>query len=119
VLLPTGIGVKPPLRFDEGRIAQARCYGDLVTLEPTGVVLLRLGAKLRLADVFKSWGQPLSGQKLVSFAAARGTRVSVFVNGLRWTGSPGSVPLTRHDEIVLEVGPHVPPHSTYTFPPGV
>jgi len=28
------------------------------------------------------------------------------------------VPLTRHAEIVLEVGPHVPPHSSYMFPPG-
>ena len=31
-------------------------------------------------------------------------------------GSPGRVPLTRHAEIVLEVGPYVPPHSAYTFP---
>jgi hypothetical protein len=28
------------------------------------------------------------------------------------------VPLTRHAEIVLEVGPHVPSHSSYAFPPG-
>jgi hypothetical protein len=28
------------------------------------------------------------------------------------------VPLTPHAEIVLEVGPHVPPHASYTFPPG-
>jgi len=28
------------------------------------------------------------------------------------------VPLARHSEIVLEVGPYVPPHRSYTFPPG-
>jgi hypothetical protein len=47
--------------------------------------------------VFRSWGQPLSATRLASFRA---------------------VPLTRHAEIVLEVGPHVPPHSSYAFPPG-
>ena len=25
---------------------------------------------------------------------------------------------SRHAEIVLEVGPYVPPHRSYTFPPG-
>jgi len=27
------------------------------------------------------------------------------------------VPLTAHAEVVLEVGPYVPPHRSYTFPP--
>jgi hypothetical protein len=27
--------------------------------------------------------------------------------------------LTRHAEIVLEVGPPVPPHRIYLFPPGL
>jgi hypothetical protein len=44
--------------------------------------------------------------------------VAVFVNGRRWHGSPGSVPLTAHSEIVLELGPHVPPHTSYAFPSG-
>jgi hypothetical protein len=33
-------------------------------------------------------------------------------------GRQDRVPLTPHAEIVLEVGPQVPPHTTYTFPPG-
>ena len=44
--------------------------------------------------------------------------MAVFVDGRPWRGAPGAVPLTRHAEIVLEVGPHVPPHSSYAFPPG-
>lgn len=117
VLLAAGIGVRPPFRVSQGRIAEATCYGDLVTLEPTGVVLLRPGRRHTLAALFKAWGQPLSRRRLASFSASsRG--VQVYVNGRRWTGAPGTVPLTRHAEIVLEVGPHVPPHGTYTFPPG-
>lgn len=118
VLIPAGIGTKPPRATFEGRISKAGCYGDLVTLEPTGVVLARSGVTLTLADLFKSWGEPLSRRRLASFSAVAGQRVAVFVGGRPWHGRPGSVPLRPHAEIVLEVGPHVPPHSSYTFPPG-
>jgi hypothetical protein len=114
VLVATGIGTRPPLGFSEGRIARARCYGALVTLDPTGVILIRPGSRLTLADLFRSWGQPLSGRQISSFKGA----VTAFVGGQRRRGAPGAIPLTAHAEIVIEVGPHVPPHSAYTFPPG-
>lgn len=118
VLLAPGIGTMPPRRSFAGRISKARCYGALVTLDPTGLVLLRPGAKLDLADLFRSWGQSLSRRRVTSFAAPGHTEVAVFVNGRRWPGAPGGVPLRRHTEIVVEVGPHVPPHRSYRFPPG-
>lgn len=118
VLVPAGIGTLPPRAYSAGRISRARCYGELVTLDPTGLVLVRPGSRLVLADVFRGWGQPLSPRRLGSFAAPGHTRVAVFVDGRRWRGSPGSVPLRPHSEIVLEVGPYVPPHTAYTFPPG-
>jgi hypothetical protein len=119
VIVPAGIGTRPPRTFSEGRISGARCYGALATLEPTGVVLARPGRPRTLADLFASWGQPLSTRRLASFAAGRGQRVTVFVNGTPWRGPPGDVMLARHSEIVVELGPHVPPHSSYTFPPGI
>jgi hypothetical protein len=118
VLVAAGIGARPPLRYAEGRIVGARCFGALVTLDPTGVVLVRAGAKLDLADLFRSWDEPLSARRLASFRAGGAARVTVFVDGRRRLGRPGAVPLRRHSEIVLEVGPPVPPHSSYTFPPG-
>jgi hypothetical protein len=118
VLLPGGIGMRSPLAFSAGRISRARCYGDLVTVEPTGVVLVRRGTGPRLSDLFRSWGQPLSPFRLASFRASSGSRVAVFLDGRRWRAGPGRVPLSRHSEIVVEVGPHVPPHPSYTFPPG-
>jgi hypothetical protein len=118
VLIAAGIGTRPPLHYSAGRIASAHCYGDLVTLEPTGVVLVRRGAQPTLSDLFRSWGQPLSDQRVASFSAGPGQSVRVFVNGRPYSGVPGAVPLSAHSEIVLEVGPHVPPHASYTFPPG-
>jgi hypothetical protein len=118
VLLPAGIGTRSPGTSVTGRITRASCYGALVTQDPTGLVLVRPGTSLTVAMLFRSWGQPLSATRLASFRAAPGARVAVFVDGRSWRGAPGAVPLTRHAEIVLEVGPHVPPHSSYAFPPG-
>jgi len=113
VLVGRGIGTIPPRRLFAGRIAAARCYGALVTLDPTGVVYMRLGTHAVLANLFASWGQPLTPYRLASFDG----RVTVFVNGAPRRGDPRRVVLRPRDEVVLEVGPHVPPHRAYTFPP--
>ncbi len=118
VLVPAGIGTRPPRRLSAGRISSAGCYGELVTVDPTGLVLVRPGLRPVLADLFRAWGQPLSPRRLASFSASAGASVAVFVDGRRWRGPPGMVPLRSHAEIVLEVGPHVPPHAAYAFPPG-
>jgi len=118
LLLPAGIGARRPWTVLSGRIISARCYGALVTLDPTGLVLVRSGSRLSLEDLFLSWGEPLSPTRLASFRATMGNRVAIFIDGRAWHGTPDAVPLTPHAEIVLEVGPHVPPHSSYTFPPG-
>jgi hypothetical protein len=81
------------------------------------VIYMRPGTHAVLADLFRSWGEPLSWRRLAGFAAPGGTPVTVFVDGRRRAGDPRSVPLSAHAEIVLEVGPHVPPHHSYTFPP--
>jgi hypothetical protein len=119
VLVPAGIGVRPPERTSEGRIVGARCYGALATLEATGLVLVRPRARLRLWQLFRAWGQPLSASRLAGFFAGRRRSVAVFVDGRRRRGSPGSVQLVRHAVISLEVGPYVPPHASYIFPPGL
>jgi hypothetical protein len=117
VIVPAGIGTGSPRVLSGGGTLRARCYGDVVTLQPTGVVLVRGGAGLTLASVFRAWGQPLSSTRLADFRASPGTGVSVFVDGRRRYGPPGDVPLVDHSEIVLEVGPAVPPHASFTFPP--
>ena len=118
VIVPAGIGTRPPRTRSAGRITRAHCYGDLVTRDPTGVLLVRAGRRPTLSELFRSWGQPLSITRLASFHASPRTRVDVFVNGHRSQLPPDRVPLSPNAEIVLEVGPHVPPHTTYTFPRG-
>ena len=62
VLIPAGIGTRPPVQLSAGRIAGARCYGELVTLDPTGVVLVRAGTHAVLADLFRELGGAAVGE---------------------------------------------------------
>ena len=114
VLIPAGLGTRPPRRTVAGRIASARCYGTLVTIDPTGLLLLRPGARATVADVFAAWGRPLTARGAAGFAG----RVRAWVDGRPRRGRVGATPLKRHAEIVVEVGPFVPPHRRYEFPAG-
>ena len=115
VLIASGIGTRPPRALRAGRIVSARCYGPIVTLEPTGVVLVRPGSTRTVGELFRQWGQPLTPTRIASFTG----RVRVYVGGRRIFVRPAAVELARHAEIVLEVGPFVPPHPVYGFPPGL
>ena len=93
VIVPAGIGTRPPRTFFAGRIARARCYGDLVTIDPTGLVLVRPGRD-STSPRCSAPGAAAVARRLASFTAPAGTRVAVFVNGRRRRGPPGAVPLT-------------------------
>jgi len=114
LLVPAGVGVAPPLRRDHARVTGGRCLYPLRTREPTGVVEVAAVANPRLGDVFRVWGQPLSPHRIAGFRSSHA--VLAFVNGKRYAGDPRSIRLRRHDEIVLEIGGYVPPHSSYLFP---
>jgi hypothetical protein len=101
VIVPRGIGVAP------------RCTYPLSTTEPTGVVHVR--GRRTLGDLFLVWGRRVGPHRLLSFTG----HVSVFVGGRPFAGDPRRVPLTRHAQIVVEVGGHVAPHPSYLFPKGV
>jgi hypothetical protein len=104
IVVPAKIGVPP----------NSRCSYPVRTLEPTGVIELDTSLAPTLGDFFAVWGRPLSKTRLLSF---RGD-VRAYVAGRRRFGDPRAIPLGRHQEIVLEVGPYVPPHAFYLFPPG-
>ncbi|WP_249009806.1 hypothetical protein [Conexibacter sp. DBS9H8] len=98
VLIAAGVGIR------------GRCVGNAVTTDPTGVVHFRPGATL--ADLFRAWGEPLTATRMASF---RGP-VRYYLDGRRVSHPPA---LREHAEIVIEVGPYVPPHVRFTFPPGL
>ena len=70
-------------------------------------------AERRSATSSGVWGTRLAPDRLLSFRGA----VRVYVNGVRRRGDPRTLALHDRDEIVLEVGPYIPPHRAYRFPP--
>ena len=115
LIMPAGIGLRPPLRrAGIARLAGGTCAYPLHTLDPTGTIFVERSRPRVLGDFFTIWGQRLAPRRLLSF---RG-RVRAFRNGREWRGDPRQIPLERHDEIVLEVGGYVPPHTRYLFPEG-
>lgn len=80
------------------------------TRDPTGVV--HFSRPSTLGTFFAAWRQRLSPTRLLSFDG----RVRVYRNGRRVRGDPRGLPLRNGDELVLEVGPFIPPHRFYLFP---
>jgi hypothetical protein len=99
IIVPPRVGVR-----------SARCRARLWTVDPTGVVHVERPA--RLGDLFRVWGRELTARRLLSFHGG----VRVYVNGVRRRGDPRALVLRDRDEIVLEVGPFIPPHRSYLFP---
>jgi hypothetical protein len=105
VVVPAGIGVSKP-----------GCVYAIRTTAPGGVFYVARGAGLTLADLFHVWGQPLGANRLVSFSS--GQPVRAYVAGKPVSGPIGAIPLTRHAEIVVELGAYVAPHPFFLFPGG-
>jgi hypothetical protein len=115
VVVPVGIGVRGARVGGGGRIGGARCYGPIVTLDPTGILLVRPDRARTVGDLFAAWGLPLGPHWMAGF---RG-RVRAYVDGRRRPGRVAAIGLARHANVVLQVGPFVPPHVSYTFPEGL
>jgi hypothetical protein len=117
--VPAGIGIAPPQRRAGARVTEGRCSYPLRSTEPTGVIeVAAASVPPRLGDLFAVWGQPLSRARLAGFRAGPGG-VRAYVNGRRALGDPRRLALSRHVQIVLEVGAFVAPHPLYRFPPGL
>jgi hypothetical protein len=114
VIVPAGIGVAPPLVRSGAAVLRGKCTYPLRTLEPTGVVEFDAQLLPTVGDLFAVWGRRLSHERLLTFHG----HVRAYVAGRRWRGDVRAIRLTRHAEIVLEVGGYVPPHTSFLFGPG-
>lgn len=117
VIVPAGIGVARPWRRNFARLTPGGCTYAVRTLDPTGVFEVRASERPTLGDLFRLWNQPLGLHRLAGFRT-RGS-VLAFVGGKRRYGDPRSIPLTRHAQIVLEIGGYVAPHPRYLFSGGL
>jgi hypothetical protein len=120
-LLPPGIGIGPPLQFEQTSsgpsVASGSCFSWLHTHDSSGVVHIESPVQrvYTLGDFFDIWGQPLSATQV---GPAQGAATAT-VNGNPFTGDPRGIPLDADNVIQLDVGSALPPPQPYTFPSGL
>jgi len=80
----------------------SRCYYWLHVHAQDGIIHVEspTTANYTLGQFFAIWKQPLTADQV---APAKGA-LTVFVNGVRYTGSPATIPLRSHEDIQLDVG---------------
>jgi len=116
IVVPAGIGVADPATRQGAVVVAHGCTYPVSTRTPTGVVEVTSGARLTLAALFRVWGQTLGTHRLASFVSREPVRA--YVDGHRVRGSVAAVPLTRHAEIVVELGAYLAPHAFFLFDGG-
>ena len=111
--VPAGVGIGAPLRVvpsSAGRfVAGGTCFSLLHTHAADGIVHVESPHAITfvLSQFFAVWQQRLDPQHVGPAAG----RVTAFVDGRRYPGDPGAIPLGPHTQIQLDVGrPVVPPH---------
>jgi hypothetical protein len=108
--VPGGIGVVQPVaqQTPNGTFYGAsQCYYWLHVHAQDGVIHVEAPSQTTytLGQFFAIWRQPLTTAQV---GPTRGA-LTVYVNGVRYSGTPAGIPLTSHEDIQLDVGTPVAP----------
>jgi hypothetical protein len=106
-------GKPVPVPADVGRPASGQCLYWLHTHTPDGVIHIEspTDRTFTLGDFFAIWNQPLNTKHAASAVATSKETLKAWVDGKPYAGDPAKIPLTKHADIVIEVGP------PFTAPP--
>lgn len=120
-LFVNGTLVQLPKQIGMAALSGTGCLYWLHTHDASGIIHVEspqlqsaAGTAFTLGNFFDIWGQPLTRTGIAGF---RGP-VTAYVNGARYTGALGDIPLLSHQEITLETGTPVVAPPRYVFPPG-
>jgi hypothetical protein len=117
IAIPAGVGIQSPVVTD-GYVTfdRTKCFYEVHTHDASGIIHLHANAgrvlPITLGQLFAVWGRTLSREDVAGNAGP----VVAYVNQQLYTGDLGSIALTNHTQVTLEVGdPRVKP-PTYLFP---
>jgi hypothetical protein len=103
--IPPGIGIVTPVaqqtaggQFD----GASRCYYWLHVHAQDGVIHVESpgNATYTLGQFFAIWNQPLTTDEVGPDTG----KLTVFVNGVRYTGDPANIALRSHEDIQIDLG---------------
>jgi hypothetical protein len=111
--IPAAIGITNPTIVN-GFVQNGDCFYWLHTHDATGIIHIEppsASSALTLGQLFDLWGQPLTSDEVAGY---RG-EISVFVDGLRYTGDPREIVFASRKHISIQVGRPLAPPPMYTF----
>ncbi len=116
-LVPAGIGIGPPLVWEDGFVVSGSCFSWLHTHDESGVIHIEspIQREYTLGNFFDIWGIPLSANQV---GPAQGA-VTAYLNGCEYSGDITAIPLDAHNVVQLDVGTPVIAPQPYTFPTGL
>jgi hypothetical protein len=103
--IPAGVGIVTPVPqqtangvFDSA----SQCYYYLHVHAQDGVIHVEspTTTTYTLGQFFAIWKQPLTADQVGPSTG----KLTVFVNGTRYTGNPANIPLQSHEDIQIDVG---------------
>ena len=117
IAIPAGVGIVNPV-VTNGYVTfdRTKCFYEMHTHDATGIIHLHPNAgqdrPLTLGQLFGVWGRTLSREDVAGNTGS----VIAYVDQQLYTGDLGSIVLSNHTQVTLEVGdPRVKP-PTYLFP---
>jgi hypothetical protein len=92
----------------------------LHTHDTSGIIHIEAGDSrtFTLGDFFAVWRQTLSPTVIGGDTAGNGESVQATVNQQPYTGSPATIVLSNHEDIVLQLGPPTLTLQPFVWPPG-
>jgi hypothetical protein len=107
-----------PVPANIGISATQICW--LHTHDPSGIIHIEAGDNrtFTLADFFGVWRQPIGQRFIDAERAGSGESVQATVNQQPYSGSPETIVLKDHQDIVLELGPPFLQIPAYVWPQG-
>jgi hypothetical protein len=103
--IPAGIGIVTPVvqqTANGGFDSASQCYYWLHVHAEDGVIHVEspTTTTYTLGQFFAIWKQPLTADQV----GPNTGNLTIFVNGVRYTGNPAGIPLRSHEDIQIDVG---------------
>ena len=114
IAIPAAVGVVNP-SFRDNYVNDGDCLYWMHTHDGTGLVHIEppvaAARDFTVGELFDIWGQPLTSDNVAGYEG----ELSVFVDGVRYTGDVRSIVFKSHKHICLEIGRPLAPPPLYIF----
>lgn len=99
-------GRSVPIPEDVGRPLFSGCLYWLHTHTPDGIIHVEAPAfrTFTLGQFFAIWAQPVTKTQVATAKLRKGEKITVWVDGNRYTGDPKKIPLAQHLDVTFDVG---------------